>query len=304
MKKILLLLLGTFLLTAVSTASALQARGWRITVTDSIANDTDVVIAEVEWLYYASYDISTVTTGKGGTFSFSNKRVGDVTDQFPTAATFTVEDSTGNDGTYTVASSSFNSNTNITTVTVASSETISDNTADGTITTDDLVDGSRPDFGKSSCGWTRKVPNLTGDVTPISVGCDNVSVNFRPHEDLTIPSGTPRTRLGKLMFDDSVSTFFRTRDKVTESSPFYIQYVWYTGRGAPGRTLPDIEAYSITIPTAYLGPGEDGLAPSNWTIEYLDPNSGLWVTDTEVNAANFNDGTTVTGGKKLQYNLP
>lgn len=235
MKKFLTLLTSLVLLFAVGTASALEAKGWRLTVTDSIATSTKIVIGEIEWLY---------DTGSA------------------------------------------------------------------------YADGSFSDLGEAECGWTRKVPNLTGGTSEISYPCDSVSVNYAPDSSLTIPSGTRRTRLGKLMFDDITTSYFMTSSKVTEEKPFYIQYDWYIGIAAPSRTLPDVVAYTVTVPNAYVGPGEDGFAPSNWTVEYRDGNTGRWVAmeGAEVSAANFNDGDDVdvdgdevtSGGvaKKLFFLLP
>lgn len=235
MKKIFTLLTGLFLMFAVGTTSALEAKGWRLTVTDSIATDTKIVIGEVEWLY---------DTGSA------------------------------------------------------------------------YADGSFSDLGEAECGWTRKVPNQTGTLSTVTTPCDSVSVNFLPDSSLTIPAGTRRTRLGKLMFDDVTTSYFMTNSKVTEDKPFYIQYDWYIGIAAPSRTLPDVVAYTVTVPNAYVGPGNDGFAPSNWTVEYRDVNTGRWVAmdSAEVSAANFNDGDDVdtsgdevtSGGvaKKLFFLLP
>lgn len=293
MKKIFTLLTGLVLMVAVGTATALEAKGWRLTITDSIANDTKVVVSEIEWLHNADYEIDAVTTGSGGSFAFKDEGVGNVTDQFPADATFTVSDSTGNDGTYTVDSSSFDNGTNVTTVVVDG--TVSDSTVDGTITTISRVDGTRSDLGKTACGWTRNVSNLTGaKQTGVTVSCDSVNVNRLP--DVTIvPSGTRRTRLGKLMFDNSTVSYFMTTQKVTSDRPFYIEHTWYTGLAAPNRTLPDVVAYTVTVPNTYIGPGDEGFAPSNWIVEYRDVNTGRWVAmeGAEVFAANFNDGTDV-----------
>lgn len=315
MKKFFTLLTGLILIATVGTASALEAKGWRITVTDSIATDTKVVIGEIEWLHNADYDINAVTTGSGGSFAFKDEGVGDVTDQFPADATFTVTGSTGNDDTYTVDSSSFSSGTNVTTVVVTG--TISDGTVDGTITTVSRVDGSRSDLGETACGWERDVSNLTGvKQSGVATSCDSVSINFPPDSSVIIPSGTRRTRLGKLMFDDSTTSSFMTRGKVTTSKPFYVQYDWYVGIAATNRTLPDVVAYTIAVPNTYVGPGENGFAPSNWTVEYRDVNTGRWVAleDAEVSAANFNDGTEVDASgdavssgsvaKKILFLLP
>ena len=66
-----------------------------------------------------------VTTGAGGSFQIG----GDFTADFVAGLAFTVSGSTGNDGSYTVASSSFSGG--LTTIVV--NETISDGTADGSI---------------------------------------------------------------------------------------------------------------------------------------------------------------------------
>lgn len=327
MKKLLLATTALFLLAVSTTSFALQARGWRLAITDSIENETPIVIAEIEWLHNATYDIDAVSTGSGGSFSFADLGIGDVTDQFEAGSIFVVSGSTGNDGTYKVASSSYSSLTNVTTVTIATDDedyedTVSDSTDDGTITTSSSVDGSRSDLGASACGWTRKLSNNPGGTTQtgVSTPCDSVGVNYRPDSSLTIPSGTRRTRLGKLMFDDIQSSYFMTRGKVSESKPFYVQYTWHIlvkqiltvpHTSELIRDLPDVEAYSITVPNAYLGPSEDGYAPSNWSVQYMDPNTGRWVNyeGADVSAANFNDGTDVTVdsavvGKKLTFLLP
>lgn len=320
MKKILLATTALFLLAVSTTSFALQARGWRLAITDSIENETPIVIAEIEWLTNASYDIDAVSTGDGGSFSFSDEGIGDVTDQFSAGSIFVVSGSTGNNGTYKVASSSYSSSTNVTTVTIEDDDgvdnyedSVANSTADGIITTSSYVDGSRSDIGASACGWTRNVSNNPGGTkqTNVSVPCDSVNVNYRPAESMTIPSGTRRTRLGKLMFDDNQGSTFITRGKVTEDKPYYIQYVWYIGAAASSRVLPDVEGYSITVPNAYLGPTDDGYAPSVWSVQYMDPTTGRWVNyeGAEISAANFNDGTDVTVssvvvGKKLTFLLP
>jgi hypothetical protein len=317
MKKFAITLVGILLLTSTGIAMALQAKGWRLVIEQSIANDTPVVISEIEWLGYAVYSIDSVSTGSGGTFSFKATGVGDVTDQFPEDATFTVSDSTGNDGTYTVASSSYDSGTNVTTVTVADDESIDSATADGTITTDDYVDGTRSDLGESACGWTRTVSNLTGTKqTDIDIPCDSVNTN-RLRESTLIPSGIRRTRLGYLMFDDNFADSYTTRRVINSSNGLWIiQYTWYVGSSAPNRVLPDIEAYSVTVPNAYVGPGENGYAPSIWTVQYQDMNTGRWVNiaDADQSAVNFNNGSSVDAagetvasgsvGKKLTFVLP
>lgn len=235
MKKIFALLTGLVFLTAVGSASALEALGWRISVTDSIANGTPIVVSEIEWLY---------DTGSA------------------------------------------------------------------------YADGTESDLGVVACGWTREAPNLTGNTSSFNVGCDTVSTNYMPSDDMTVPSGTRRTRLGKIMFDDNFVSSFTTKRIVSEDKPFHIQYTWYVGSSAPGRTLPDVVAYTVTVPNAYVGPGDDGYAPSNWTVEYRDVDTGRWVRidDASVFAANFNDGDDVdssgdevsSGGvaKKLLFLLP
>ncbi len=235
MKKFITLLTGLILMFAVGTASALEAKGWRLTVTDSIANDTKVVISEIEWLY---------DTGSG------------------------------------------------------------------------YADGSFSDLGEAECGWTRKVPNKTGGLTAVTTPCDSVSVNTLPDSSLTVPAGERRTRLGKFMFDDNTTSYFMTKNKITATSLMHIQYDWYIGIAAPSRTLPDVVAYSVSVPNAYIGPGDNGFAPSNWTIEYRDVNTGRWVAldDAAEFAVNFNDGMDVdangdevsSGGvaKKIIFLLP
>jgi len=317
MKKFAIALAGLLLLTFTSTTMALQAKGWRLVIEQSIANNTPVVVSEIEWLGYAVYSINAVSVGDGGTFSFKTTGVGDVTDQFPEDATFTVSDSTGNDGTYTVASSSYDNGTNVTTITVADDESVDNATADGIVTTDDYVDGTRSDLGETACGWTRTVSNLTGTKqTDIDVPCDSVSTN-RLRESTIVPSGTSRNRLGYLMFDDNFGNSYTTRRVINPSNGTWaIQYTWYAGTSAPNRAFPDIEAYSITVPNAYVGPGEDGYAPSVWTVQYQDMNTGRWVNieDASQNAVNFNNGSSVDAdgetvssgsvGKKLTFTLP
>ena len=309
MKKTLLALTAAALLTIAGTASALQARGWRITFEQTIANDTPIVISEIEWLHYASHDIDSVTTGIGGTFSLAATD-GDATADFADGSTFTVSDSTGNDGTYTVASADF---TTVTTITVE--EEITDSTADGTITTDSLVDGTRADLGKSECGWTRDVSTLPGGTkrTHVPVACDSVAVNRAASSTINVGPDTRRTRLGARMFDNIETSTFETAEPIGTNGPFIVQYTWYTGASAPGRVLPDVTAYTVSVPIDEINP-INGKAPSIWYVEYLDKDVGRWVRfeDSEVSAANFRDGDDVTAsptsttviGKKLFTLLP
>ena len=223
-----------------TTAQSLEARGWRLTFTQSIANDTPIVVSEIEWLYDDDGDPATP-----------------------------------------------------------------------------LADATFGDLGKADCGWTRTAPNLTGNTGTISVGCDSVAVSKSATTTIT---GVRRTRMGFLMFDNNFASSFQTSDFVSPSNGvFQVQYVWYIGIAAPGRTLKDVEAYTVTVPTAFLGPGENGFAPSIWTVEYLDA-TGRWVKfeGADISAANFNDGTevdangvakgetgfTTTVGKRLFFRLP
>lgn len=224
MKK--LALLAAFFTTLIFSANAfaLEARGWRLAITTSIANDTPITLSEVEWLY---------------------------------------DDS----GSY--------------------------------------ADGTSSDLGITECGWTAAKPNSPdGSLSDVPVPCDSASSNQRP-EDL--PANTRRNRAAKVLFDDSYSTEFQTKRTINNGQVFYVQYRWYVGPAAPGRTLPDVVAYSVTVPTDVLLT----YAPSVWTVEYLDGNTGRWVryTDADVSAANFNDGTEVTSGGatvgyKLTFTLP
>lgn len=293
MKKLFLTLFTASVLLLTTTASAVQSTGWRIIVTNSIANDTPILLSEIELLGEASYSVAGVTTGAGGSFDLSTSSVGDVTDQFPAGATFTVSDSTGNDGQYTVASSAYAGGQ--TTITVESTETVVSSTVDGTITTDDYVDASRGDLGQTLCGWTRQVPNLTGNTTPIPVGCDTVKVNQQPDSSISVPAGTSRIRLGNRLFDDDATTEFKTARRIDENNQFIIIYQFYQGSSAPTRVLADIKQVSMTVPIDYVGPGDDGLAPSIFSIEYQG-SSGNWVRILDVEAANFNDGTDIDLG--------
>lgn len=309
MKKILIALMTSILLLGSATVAAVEAKGWRLVITDSIENDTKIVVSEIEFLHKASYDVDAVTTGVGGTFAFADEGIGDVEDQFPAGATFTVTGSTGNNGTYTVDSSSYVGGTNVTTVTVV--EEVTDATADGTVTTVDWVDGTRGDLGETACGWTRKVPNLTGASGTTTVPCDSVATNRMPDSSINLGEGVRRTRAGKLAFDDITASYFMTADTINATNgDFTIQYTFYTGPAATNRKLPDVQRYTVTVPIDYLGP-VDGLAPSNWTVQFMDPNTGRWVNfeGGEVFAANFNNGTdatigTVTVGKTLTFLLP
>ena len=218
MKKIFALFTGVLFLLAVGTASALEARGWRITVVDSIANNTPVVISEVEWLY-----------DTGGSV---------------------------------------------------------------------YADGTESDLGIVACGWTREAPNLTGSLATIPVGCDSVSTNQLPDDSMTVPANTRRTRLGKIAFDDVFTSYFITKRNITATNLFHLEYSWYVGPAAPSRTLPDVVAYTVTVPNEFINPlGDTPYAPSNWTVEYRDVNTGRWVRleNASVFAANFNDGVSVNG---------
>jgi len=72
-------------------------------------------------------DITAVGTGAGGTFGIA----GDHTTELAAGTRFNVVGSTGNDGTYTVQSSSYGSPT--TTITVTADETVADATVDGQV---------------------------------------------------------------------------------------------------------------------------------------------------------------------------
>lgn len=201
---------------------ALEALGWRLAITTSIANDTPITISEVEWLHDDDDDSATAR-----------------------------------------------------------------------------VDGTSADLGATECGWTATKPNFTDDEVAVAVPCDSASSNQRPD---SVPANTRRNRAAKVVFDDNYSTEFQTRRTINNGQVFYVQYIWYVGSQAPGRTLPDVEAYSVTVPTDVV----DTYAPSVWTVEYLDRNSGQWtgLPDDAVSAANFNDGTAVTsGGSTVGYKL-
>ena len=281
---------------ATTTALAASSSSWRIIVTDSIANDTPVLMSEVELLGQAEYTIDSVTTGLGGSFTFEDAGVGDVTDHFAADDTFTVSESTGNDGTYTVASSVYSSG--VTTVTVAADETVASSTADGKVITDENVDITRGDLGITLCGWTRQVPNLTGNTTPVAVGCDTVRVNQQADSSISIPAGTSRIRLGNRLFDNNNTTQFQSARKIDSDNQFMVIYKFYQGASAIPRLIPDVEQVSIVVPVDYVGPGDEGYAPSNFTIEY-QKNDGSWATVKEVQAANFNDGTDITLGSEV-----
>ena len=136
-----------------------------------------------------------------------------------------------------------------------------------------LIDSTEEDLGEALCGWMRRVPNLTGTTSVVPTPCDSVSMNRRPART-NIPSGTRRTRLGKLMYDNLLTSGVETREKVAPNVDWKSQYVFYIGNSAPGRTRPDVTEYSITVP---LDQVEDGKAPSVWWVEYLDPQRGTWI---------------------------
>lgn len=236
MKNLFLVLFTASLLFLTATASAVQSSGWRIIFTTSIANDTPILLSEIELLY--DHDDNSATAN---------------------------------------------------------------------------VDGTLADLGAALCGWTRQVPNLTGNTTPIPVGCDSVRTNQQPDSSITVPAGTSSIRLANRLFDDGFTTEFKTKRNIDTTNQFVVIYKFYQGSSAPSRVLPDIEQVSLTVPNDYVGPGEDGLAPSIFSIEYQGTD-GTWIRALDVEAANFNDGVDVdaTGAtvstdgvaKKLTVTLP
>lgn len=264
---------------AVGTAYGAESQFWRITFTNTISGDSPAILSELELLYDAEYDVDAVTTGAGGTFSFAEE-VGNVTSSFPEDSTFEVSDSTGNDGTYTVASAAYSAG--VTTVTIASDESVADGTSDGTISPTDLVDATRADLGLSICEF-----NST------SWDCDSISTSRR---------GTPSRQVSKVI-DDSVNSTFETSDRISSDTPWPIQYTFYLGKSAPNRSLPDIEGYTLTVP-------EDNIldkAPNSWRLEYYDAGAKTWAqADAEEGTGiSFGNGTAIedSGGNVIARKL-
>lgn len=248
MKRFVIALFCAITLAFSSAAYSVEATGWRIIFEQSIENDTQIAVSEIEFLYDDDDDPQTPR-----------------------------------------------------------------------------VDATLADLGEAECGWTRDVSNLdvTGDgindlQTNVPVPCDSVSTDRR-RESTIVPTGTRRTRLGKLMFDDNFASEYKTRRVINPNNGTWtVQYMWYIGPAAPSRTLKDVDAYSLTVSNEYLGPSPDGLAPSIFQVDYRDPSTGRWVKVDEREAVNFNDGVDVdsmgrkegdTGfttaiAKKLYFVLP
>ena len=250
MKKFAIALFAATMLLFSTVAYSVPAKGWRLVLEQSIANNTPMVISEIEFLY----------------------------DDDPSPLV------------------------------------------------ENLVDATEGDLGIVACGWTRDVANNPGGTPQVGVAtpCDSVATDQTPDISV-VPSGTRRTRLGKLMFDNSfASRFLTVRTLGRNDETWTVQYTFYIGATPagtdPNRITKDVVAYTVTVPNNFTGPTVNGYAPSIWRVEYLDSASGQWINyeDAEVFAANFNDGYDVdptglrendTGytasvGKQLFFRLP
>jgi len=240
MKKIILAIVLGMMVTFSASAFAQVAQMWRIAVTGVGGEDMGIVtVKEIDLVGTATPTIIGVDQSGGAganLFDVSD----DLTSVFDAAFTFTVTGSTGNDGTYTVTSSSYDSPSNTTSIVV--DEVIPDATVDG---------NSR---------YTKSAVNLAGAIR------DSASTNERGVAIPPVIIAGRTTRAADAAFDRNVGSKFRTSHAVGETNPLYLQYTWSTANLA---LWPDVTSYSITVEKV-------GNAPSTWTLQRNT--AGKWVT--------------------------
>jgi len=167
------------------------------------------------------------------------------------------------------------------------------------------VDATEADLGRATCGWT--------SAAGVN-GCDSVSTNRRGTANSNYPGETRSRRQTRVMFDNSMATYFTTNDKVDADNLYYVQHNFYKGILSPSRygtdTLrspaadvidkADVTAYSIVVPSSSVTTG----APASLTMEYWDSTVGDWVlldtqTSNDVNWTNAGNVYNVSGAYYL-----